>query len=131
MVKDAELNADADKKRSELIQSKNHLDQLVYQTEKTLKELGDKVEGNIKSDVDSALAKAKEVTSKEDLEAIKSATTVLEAANTKLAEKVYAQASQQQAAAGDGGAQADAGSGDKAKDKKDGDDVVDADFKEV
>ncbi len=130
MVKDAELNADADKKRSELIQAKNHLDQLVYQTEKTLKELGDKVEGNIKSDVDSALAKAKEVTSKEDLEAIKAATTVLEAANTKLAEKVYAQASQQQAASGEG-AQAGTGAGEKAKDKKDGDDVVDADFKEV
>jgi molecular chaperone DnaK len=130
MVKDAELNADADKKRSELIQAKNHLDQLVYQTEKTLKELGDKVEGSIKSDVDSALAKAKEVTSKEDLEAIKAATTVLEAANTKLAEKVYAQASQQQAASGDG-AQAGAGSEDKSKEKKNGDDVVDADFKEV
>jgi hypothetical protein len=56
--------------------------------------------------------------------------TVLEAANTKLAEKVYAQASQQQAASGDG-AQAAADSADKAKDKKDGDDVVDADFKEV
>lgn len=130
MVKDAELNADADKKRSELIQSKNHLDQLVYQTEKTLKELGDKVEGSIKSDVDSALAKAKEVTVKEDLEAIKAATTVLEAANTKLAEKVYAQASQQQAAPGEG-AQAGTNSEEKAKDKKDGDDVVDADFKEV
>ncbi|NDB67482.1 MAG: molecular chaperone DnaK [Methylocystaceae bacterium] len=130
MVKDAELNADADKKRSELIQSKNQLDQLVYQTEKTLKELGDKVEGSIKSEVDAALTKAKEVTSKEDLEAIKSAMTVLEAANTKLAEKVYAQASQQQAASGDG-AQAGAESADKTKDKKDGDDVVDADFKEV
>ena len=130
MVKDAELNADADKKRSDLIQSKNQLDQLVYQTEKTLKELGDKVEGSIKSEVDAALTKAKEVTSKEDLEAIKSAMTVLEAANTKLAEKVYAQASQQQAASGDG-AQAGEGSADKAKDKKDGDDVVDADFKEV
>ncbi len=130
MVKDAELNADADKKRSDLIQSKNQLDQLVYQTEKTLKELGDKVEGSIKSEVDAALTKAKEVTSKEDLEAIKSAMTVLEAANTKLAEKVYAQASQQQAASGDG-AQASADSADKAKDKKDGDDVVDADFKEV
>ncbi len=130
MVKDAELNADADKKRSDLIQSKNQLDQLVYQTEKTLKELGDKVEGSIKSEVDAALTKAKEVTSKEDLEAIKSAMTVLEAANTKLAEKVYAQASQQQAASGDG-AQAAADSADKAKDKKDGDDVVDADFKEV
>ncbi len=130
MVKDAELNADADKKRSDLIQSKNQLDQLVYQTEKTLKELGDKVEGSIKSEVDAALTKAKEVTSKEDLEAIKSAMTVLEAANTKLAEKVYAQASQQQAASGDG-AQAGADSADKAKDKKDGDDVVDADFKEV
>ncbi|MEI7441195.1 MAG: molecular chaperone DnaK [bacterium] len=130
MVKDAELNADADKKRSDLIQFKNQLDQLVYQTEKTLKELGDKVEGSIKSEVDAALTKAKEVTSKEDLEAIKSAMTVLEAANTKLAEKVYAQASQQQAASGDG-AQAGEGSADKAKDKKDGDDVVDADFKEV
>jgi len=96
MVRDAEVNADADKKRAESIQAKNTLDQLVYQTEKTVKDLGDKVDGGLKAEIDSALAKARDASSKESLEDIKSAMGTLEAANTKLAEKVYAQTAQQQ-----------------------------------
>lgn len=131
MVKDAELNADADKKKAESIQAKNHIDQLVYQTEKTLKELGDKVDGPTKSDVDAALAKAKEASATDNLDEIKAAMNQLEQANAKLAEKVYAQAQQQQASAG-GSAEAN-GSADasKGESKKDDDDTVDADYKEV
>ena len=134
MVRDAEANADADKKRAEVIQAKNQLDQLIYQTEKTLKELGDKVDGSLKSEVDSALASAKEATAKDEIDPIKSATGTLEAANTKLAEKVYAQASQQQSAAGGGaetGTGADGAGADQNAKKDDDDSVVDADFKEV
>jgi len=129
MVRDAEMNADADKKRAELIQSKNQLDQLVYQTEKTLKELGDKVDGALKSEVDAALTRAKEATAKESIEDIKAAMTTLEAANSKVAEKVYAQTAQNGAAGAEGAQQAQ--SEKKDGDKKDDDDVVDADFKEV
>jgi molecular chaperone DnaK len=139
MVRDAEMNSDADKKKAELIQSKNQLDQLIYQTEKTLKELGDKVDGQIKSDVDAAVARAKEATGKESVEDIKSAMTALEAANSKLAEKVYAQANAGAAGSngggsgGGGGAAGGNGSSEKTEEKKsdDKDDVVDADFKEV
>ncbi len=128
MVREAELNADTDKKKAELIQAKNQLDQLVYQTEKTLKELADKVDGPTKADVDAALATAKEATGKEDVEAIKAAMATLEQANSKLAEKVYAQNAQATPGQGEG----TAGGEEKAekKDNKD-DDVVDADFKEV
>lgn len=130
MVRDAEQNADADKKRAELIQAKNNLDQLVYQTEKTLKDLGDKVDGQTKSDVDAALARAKEAVGKESVEDIKAAMTTLETANSKLAEKVYAQ-SQQQGAAGAGTGSGESAAETKKENKGADDDVVDADYKEV
>ncbi|NCN28231.1 molecular chaperone DnaK [bacterium] len=136
MVKDAELHATEDKKKADAVQSKNQLDSIVYQTEKSLKDLGDKVEGELKSEVETAVSKAKEVLKGEDVEAMKKCTEELSQVGAKLAEKLYSQASADGAAAG--GAEASAGGADDAsgkedakKSKKDDDDVVDADFKEV
>ncbi len=135
MVRDAEANAEEDKKRAESIQVKNQLDSLVYQTEKSLKDFGEKVEASTKSDVEESLARAKTELEKGDLAAMKAATEDLNKVNAKLAEHVYAKSAQ----AGDGTASADgangngssAGEGTPHEGKKGDDDVVDADFKEV
>lgn len=133
MVRDAEANAADDKKRTEAITVKNQLDSLVYQTEKSLKDIGEKADAALKSEVEAVLAQAKQDLEKEDLEAMKATTEKLNQINAKLAENVYAktagdaqQAEQAQASNGNGqGAGPDGGA------KKDGDDVVDADYKEV
>jgi molecular chaperone DnaK len=131
MVRDAEAHADEDKKRTEQIQVRNQLDGLVYQTEKSLKEFGDKVDAALKSEAEAAISAAKADLEKADseLESLKASLEKLNAVNTKIAENVYAKSSAEQGA---GGAQAGAegqGAG-SAKDGKD-DDVVDADYKEV
>ncbi len=128
MVREAEENADSDKAKAELINTKNQLDSLVYATEKSLKEFGEKVDASLKSEVESEVASAKEVLAKENIEELKSALEKLNAVNSKMAEKVYSQTAQQTP-----GAEAnDAGASGKTSEKnKDDDDVVDADFKEV
>jgi molecular chaperone DnaK len=148
MVKDAEAHAADDKRKTEEIQAKNQLDSLVYQTEKSLKELGDKVEASLKSEVESALSEAKAALEGDNLDSIKASTEKLNATNAKLAQEVYAKTQAEGAAStGNGGADAQdaskfqddaskyGGGGDSAssgsgKSKKD-DDVVDADYKEV
>jgi len=127
MVKDAELNAESDKQKSELVNAKNQLDSLVYSTEKSLKDLGDDVDGELKNDVDSAIKEAKETLAKEDLEAYKSATERLNQANAKLAEKLYAKNAKQEAPEQPNPEQANQDSSGKTNDGK----TVDADFKEV
>ncbi|MDY4902184.1 MAG: molecular chaperone DnaK [Treponema sp.] len=102
MVKDAELNADADKKKREAIDARNEADSLVYQTEKTLKDLGDKVSGGDKEKVEAAVNELKEALKGEDVEAIKAKTEALKQASYKIAEELY---KQQNANAGAQGAQ--------------------------
>ncbi len=136
MVADAEANAAEDKKRSEGIQVKNQLDSLVYQTEKALKDIGEKADAGIKSEVETALTQAKQDLEKEDLEAMKSTMEKLNQLNAKLAENVYsktgATSEGAQASADNGNGQtAGADAGAESSNKKDGDDVVDADYKEV
>jgi molecular chaperone DnaK len=118
MVKDAEANAAADKARRELVEARNQADALIYSTEKTLSELGDKA-GAEKPAIEGAIAELKAALGKDDLEAIKSKTQALTQVSMKLGEAMYKQ--QQEAAAG-----ASAGP-DAAPDEK----VVDADFTEV
>ena len=137
MQKDAELHAEEDKKRKELVEAKNNGDSLVYATEKSLKEVGDKVDAETRSKVESGIEKLKKALEGDDLEAIKQATEELTQASHKLAEIMYSQASQQQPG-GDAGAGAAGGAagaaggaaGGGAPGGKD-DDVVDADFEEV
>ena len=126
MVKDAEANASEDKKRRELIDLKNQADNFVYQTEKTLKENGDKIDSSSKEAIEKAVEELKAVKDGEDAEAIKAKIEALQQASHKLAEAMYreSQSSAQPEAE-------PAGSAETGNSKKEGDDVVDADFEEV
>ena len=124
MTKDAELHADDDKKRRELVEARNGADSLIHATEKSLTDLGDKVDEETKTNVEKEIENTKEALKGEDLAAITAASEALTAASHKLAELMYAQAAQDNP---DG---PEAGAGDQKK-KKDDDDVVDADYEEV
>ena len=127
LVKDAELHADDDKKKRELVDARNSADALIYSTEKSLKEMGDKVDAETKSNIEAAIEPLKKAIEGEDTEEIKRLSEALTQASHKLAEAMYQQASQDQGqpeggpGGPDGGAAADAPE----------DDVVDADFEEV
>jgi molecular chaperone DnaK len=124
MTKDAELHADEDKKRRELVETRNSADALVHATEKSLKDLGDKVDAETKANVEKEMENVRKVKDGDDLGAIKSAIEALTQASHKLAELMYAQAAKENPDAGEG---SDSG----PQTKKDDDDVVDADFEEV
>ena len=130
LVKDAEMHAEEDKKKKELAETRNHADTLIYSTEKTVKELGEKVESDLKSDIEGAIERLKKAIETTDAAEIKRLSEELTTSSHKLAEKMYSQASQQGAGPGgpgsDPGAQAGAGGT-----RKPDDDVVDADFEEV
>jgi len=125
LVKDAELHVEEDKKKRELVEARNTADALIYQTEKSLKDLGSKVESSTKSSVETAIANLKRVMDSEDAEQIKGKSEELTQASHKLAEAMYQQASQADPGADAGGQQG----GGKPAGKDD--DVVDADFEEI
>jgi molecular chaperone DnaK len=124
MTKDAELHAEEDKKRKELVETRNSADALVHATEKSLKDLGDKVDDETKANVQKEIDNVKQVKDGDDIDVIKSAVEALTQASHKLAELMYSQAAKENPDTGETG-----GAG--AKPKKDDDDVVDADFEEV
>jgi molecular chaperone DnaK len=128
MVKDAEAHAAEDKKRKETVEARNHLDSLVYSTEKSLKEYSGDLDPAVRENIDAALKKAKEALEGQDAGAMRAAAEQLSQSSHKLAEAMYAKASQQQTAqnASDD-AQGEAGKGNQKKKE----DVVDADFQEV
>ena len=130
MVRDAEDNADDDRKRRESVEARNQLDGLVYQTEKHLGEHSASLDAGAKASVEEALKDAKSALEANDADKMKSAFERLTQAQHKLAEAMYAKASSAGgAAAGDGAAP---GGGGAAGGKPGGhDDVVDADFEEV
>jgi len=133
LVRDAEQHAEEDKKRKELIETRNSADSLVYGVEKNVKEFGDKVDAAEKAKIEEAIGKVKKALEGDDIEAIKKAQEELMNLSHKLAEAMYAKtASAQGGQGGPGGPDAGAGSGGagQASGKKD-DDVVDADFEEV
>ena len=123
-VREAEQFAAEDKKKREEIDTRNGADQLVFQTEKTLNELGDKVDASKKAEVESKLAELKEALKGTDIEAIKAKQEAVQKAFYAISEELYKNAQAAQ------GAQpgADAGA---ANNGKPDDGVVDADFKEV
>ena len=129
LVKDAEMHSDDDKKRKEIVEARNSADTLIYSTEKSIKELGDKVDDETKSKVEEASAALKKAMEGEDVEEIKKLSEELTQVSHKLAEAMYQQASAdgQQAP----GADADAEQGDQAGGAAPEEDVVDADFEEV
>ncbi|MCG2711264.1 MAG: molecular chaperone DnaK [Candidatus Omnitrophica bacterium] len=129
MIKDAEKFAEADKKKKEEIEVRNQAETLVYATEKSLKDFGDKVSTAEKESIEKKAAQLKEDIKSEDIQKIKKSTEELTQASHKLAEAVYkAQAAQQQAEQPSGQAQ-DAQQGEAAKDDKNKEDVVDAEYK--
>ena len=119
MVKDAEAHAEEDKKQKDEIEVRNQTDSLCYGAEQTLKDLGDKVPAEQKSEVEAAIADAKKALEGTDIEAIKAAGEKLTEASQKLAQIVYSTTDEAAAAAGDAGA------------APAGDDVVDADYEVV
>jgi molecular chaperone DnaK len=128
MVRDAEAHSAEDKKRKDTVEARNQLDSLIYSTEKSLKEYGTDLETSVKDNIDEALKTAKEVLEGQDAEAMRKAAEQLSQSSHKLAEAMYAKASQQQAAQHEAGEKRD-DKGGSAGGKKD--EVVDADFTEV
>ena len=124
MVKDAETNAAADKEKRERIDLKNQSETLVYQAEKQLGELGDKVGAEDKAKVEASSAKLKEAIEKEDFDTMKSELETLQQALYAAGAAVYQQA------AGADGAAAPGGNGSGAGSSAAGDDVIDAEFTE-
>lgn len=121
MVREAEANAEADRKRREGIEKRNQADSLLYQTEKTLKDLGDKVDSELKSEAESKLQALRDALQGEDDAAVDKASQELTDVLHKLSTKLYEQAAQSQQQSGQ-----EAGD----TDKKD-DNVVDAEYNEV
>ncbi|MGI6628674.1 MAG: molecular chaperone DnaK [Bacillota bacterium] len=132
LVEESQKHAEEDKKKKEEIEARNQLDQLVYTVEKSLKDVGDKISADDKSQVEGALSSAKEILKGDDVDAIKKASEDLRDAAAKLAEELYKKAAQEGQAAGsaDGGSP-DAGSGQAGGTGAEGQkNVYDAEFKE-
>ncbi len=127
MVKDAESHAEEDKKRREAVEARNQLDALVHQTERTLKENGDKVPPAEKADVEAALTEAKAAIEKQDAEAVTKATERLGQASMKMGESLYKAQQAEAASPPPGGGAAPGGSSGAGGNDK----VVDAEFEEV
>ena len=124
MVKDAEMHAEEDKKKKELIDVRNTAESLIDQTEKTLREHGEKVDAETKSKIENAVEELKNVKDTDDKDAIKQKSDELTQVSHKLAEVMYQQA------AGDASGQA-AGGQEQSGSASQDEDVVDADFEEV
>ncbi|MDI3562557.1 molecular chaperone DnaK [Bradyrhizobium sp. Arg816] len=120
MVREAEAHADEDKRRKELIETRNQADAVIYSTEKALKDSEGKIPADVKREIEQAIAEAKQRLSAEDVTAIQQATQRLQQSASKIGEALNRAASQ-------GGAP----SGGQAGSSGSGEDVVDAEFEEV
>ena len=127
MVKEAEEHAQEDRKRREQIEARNHADSLIYSTERSLKEHGDKLGADDRQAIEQAISELREVLDSEDADKIKAKTENLAQMAMKLGEAMY-RAQQSEAAPGDDGGSSGGGSGAGGGA---GDNVVDADFEEV
>jgi len=125
LVRDAEMHAGEDRKKRELADARNMADSLIYSTEKSLKEVGDKVDEGTKAGINQAIESLKKAMEADNTDEIKRLTEELTQASHKLAEAMYAQASQQQSYAG--GATGAESNAPASKEEE----VVDADFEEV
>ncbi|MBB5700413.1 molecular chaperone DnaK [Ochrobactrum daejeonense] len=120
MVKDAEANADADKKRRDAVEAKNQAESLIHSSEKSLAEHGDKVSADDKKAIEDAVASLKTALEGDDAEDIKAKTQALAEASMKLGQAMYEAAQAAEAGAADGSEEATSK-----------DDVVDADYEEI
>ncbi len=126
LVKDAELHAEEDRKRRDLVDARNAADSQIYSIEKSMKEAGDKIDAGTKTEIENAISSLKKAMEGEDTAEIKRLSDELTQVSHKIAEILYAQASQQ--AQDQAGAESAAGAAGSAKADED---VVDADFEEV
>jgi molecular chaperone DnaK len=120
MMKEAEAHADEDRQRREVAETRNNADSLVYQTEKLLKDQGDKVSADEKTKIEAALAELKTALEGEDTDAIKAKHEALIQASQEFAQRLYAAAQQEQAAS--------SGAGDAAASAPSDDEVADAEI---
>jgi molecular chaperone DnaK len=125
-IKEAEMHAEEDKKKRELVEAKNNADSLIYNTEKTLNEMGDKIDADTKQSVEDHIQRLKTAMEGDDPEAIKKASDELMQASHKVAEAMYQQAAQA-GAAGAGQQPGEAGAEAAGSDEE----VVEAEFEEV
>lgn len=128
MVKDAEANAEVDKKRRALVEAKNQGESLVNATEKNLKEYGDKVESSVKEEIEKATEALKEALKEEDIDSITAKTQTLTEASMKLGEAMYK--AQQEAEAASQSSNDEQKTSDTTSKSSNDDNVVDADFEE-
>jgi molecular chaperone DnaK len=128
LVKDAEMHAEEDKQKRELVEARNSADALIYSTEKSIKDLGDKVDSDTKAKVEESIAALRKAMEGEDTAEIKRVSEELTQASHKLAEAMYQQASQKEQQAGAGAESAEQAAGGAGTADED---VVDADFEEV
>jgi molecular chaperone DnaK len=130
MVREAEANAEDDRKRAESVEIKNRAEHLAYQAEKALADAGDKVPADVRSDIEAKVKAVRDALGSNDTDAIKRAQDDLSASIQKIGEAVYAQQQSQQGGGESSGSSTppEAGAGSSTGS---GDDVVDAEFKEV
>jgi molecular chaperone DnaK len=125
LVKDAQVHADEDKRKRQLAEARNNADSLIYMTEKSVKEVGDKLDEGTKSEINRAIERLKTAMQGDNTDEIKRLSEELTQASHRLAEQIYAKASGKGAPGGQPGAGPS-----EARTSKD-EDVVDADFEEV
>ena len=125
-IKEAEMNAEADKKKQEEIEIRNNADSLIYTSEKSLEELGDKVSEDEKSNVEKLVGELRELIAGDDIDAIKSKTEELEKVVQEIGAKIYQQAQAEAQAQQAAGQDPNAGAQDAPNDD---DDTIDADYK--
>ena len=124
MVKDAESNAEADKKARELVDARNQLDSLIHATKKSITELGDKIDGKEKADIESQITNAESALKEDNLEKINEQIKNLSNLSQKFAEKLHSQNQPNSQ-------QAEGSNDNNSSQSKKDDDIVDAEFEEV
>jgi molecular chaperone DnaK len=125
LIKDAALHAEEDKKKKQLVDARNAADALIYSTEKSFKELGNKADAGMKTEIESVIKRLKKAMAGDNISEIKQLTDELTRVSHKLAETLYQQAAKS-------GSRENGDRTDKASQKSaDPDDVVDAEFKDV
>ena len=128
LVKEGEIHAEEDKKKRELVEARNQADTLIYSTERTMRDMGDKIDAQTKQEIESQIEKLRKTMEGSDKDAIQKDIDQLMQTSHKVAEEAYKRAAEQGGAAG---AEGGPGPGPEGAQKKTDDDVVDADFEEV
>jgi molecular chaperone DnaK len=132
LVREAQTHSQEDREKHELIQAKNQLDNLIYATEKSLRELGEKVEADHRQNIESALKEARESLASGQKERIAQATEKLTKASHVMAQKMYEEAAKKQSSSKGGARENSKQAGHEGKEpKRDQGDVVDADYEVI